>query len=261
MTALFDTHAHYDDKKFDEDRDQLLSTLRDKSEENPFGVEYVVNCASDIESAKACIALSNKYDFIYAAVGVHPHEASGFDDNTLVELAKLYEHKKVVAIGEAGLDFHYDFSPRDKQKEVFAAQLDLARSLNAPMIVHDREAHGPTVELIKQCKGVRGILHSFSGSAEMAREVVSLGFYVSYSGSVTFKNAVNLTESIKGVPLDRLLIETDSPYLAPVPYRGRRNNSSLMYATAAKLAELYGVSIEKIVEITSKNAKTVYNIC
>ncbi|HRS22409.1 MAG TPA: TatD family hydrolase, partial [Clostridia bacterium] len=216
---LFDTHAHLDDDRFDKDRDEtIMQCQRD-------GVELILNAGSNIETSVKAIALAKKYEFIYAAVGVHPHDAAEMDEETAGVLAALAGNKKVRAIGEIGLDYHYDFSPRDVQKQRFVEQIDLARQLKLPVIVHDREAHGDVMDIFKKTriKEVGGVLHSFSGSAEMALECIKLGLYISISGPVTFENARKTVEAVKQVPLDMLFIETDSPYLTPVPYRGKRN--------------------------------------
>lgn len=260
MTPLFDSHAHYDDEKFDCDRDELLSRLTEPCEENPLGIAGVINCASDLETSRKSLALAEKYGYISAAVGVHPHEADSWETDTSDAVRRLAAHEKCVAVGEIGLDYHYDFSPREKQKEVFRYQLALARELGKPVIIHDREAHGDTMEILREFPEVTGVLHAFSGSAEMARELVKMGYYIAYGGSVTFKNADRLAATVSEVPDDRLLIETDSPYLAPVPYRGRRNTSALMYATAVKLSELRGLAVSEIANLTRENAARLFNL-
>ena len=257
---LFDSHAHYDDKKFNENRDQIIKGLCQKTDINPLGVCAVLNSASDINSSKRAIALAEKYPFFYASCGIHPHEASSATDTMEEEIKALLSHEKVCAIGEIGLDYHYDFSPRDKQKEVFERQMRLSLELGVPVIIHDREAHGDCMEIVRKYKGVRGVFHSYSGSSEMVRELVKLGWYISFSGSVTFKNASSILESVKAVPDSRLLVETDSPYLAPVHYRGRVNNSSYMYETAALLAKERGTSVEYIADVTRKNACELFGI-
>lgn len=259
MTKLFDTHAHYDDNRFDEIRDEILKSITSPTEVCPCGVEYIMNVGCKLESSAQSIALAEKYDFIYAAAGFHPHETSKMPDNWKKELLKLLEHPKVRAIGEIGLDFHYDFSPRDIQQEIFEEQLILGEETGYPVLVHDREAHGPTMDIISR-HSAWGIMHSFSGSNEMAKELVKRGWYISYSGSVTFKNAVNLTETVLHVPDDRLLLETDAPFLAPVPYRGSINTSQYTYAIAQKLADIRHVDIEHIIKITNENAKKVFKI-
>lgn len=259
MNKLFDTHAHYDDKKFDDTRDQILKNIQNPSEICPAGVEYIMNVGCDYESSLQSVALAEKYDFIYAAVGFHPHDAANLPQDWQTVITQLLEHPKVHAIGEIGLDFHYDFSPRDIQQEVFEKQLVLAQQTGYPVLVHDREAHGPVMDIIRSHK-VLGVMHSFSGSGQMAKDLVKLGWYISYSGSVTFKNAVNLADTVLQVPDDRLLLETDAPYLAPVPYRGNINTSQYTFAIAQKLADIRHTDVEHIIDITNKNAKRIFNI-
>lgn len=257
---MFDTHAHYDSSKFSEDREAVLRGLVQPTQEDPQGVRFALTCGDSMESSRRAIALSETYPHIFAAGGIHPHEADGFEEEDLATLAAWYTDQKIVAIGEIGLDYHYDFSERGVQKKVFSAQLSLARELAAPVIIHDREAHADVFDLICRSGVKKGVLHSYSGRSEMAREYVRRGFYISFSGSVTFKNAAGIVEAAKSVPQDRLLIETDAPYLAPVPYRGRRNDSHLMYATATFLAEVRGVSVKEIIETTRENAKCLFSI-
>ena len=253
---LFDTHAHLDDDRFDKDRDEtIMQCQRD-------GVELILNAGSNIETSVKAIALAKKYEFIYAAVGVHPHDAAEMDEETAGVLAALAGNKKVRAIGEIGLDYHYDFSPRDVQKQRFVEQIDLARQLKLPVIVHDREAHGEVMDIFKKTriKEVGGVLHSFSGSAEMALECIKLGLYISISGPVTFENARKTVEAVKQVPLDMLLIETDSPYLTPVPYRGKRNYPGYVRFVAEKIAEIKGISFEEVARQTLENGKRLFGI-
>jgi TatD DNase family protein len=253
---LFDTHAHLDDDRFDKDRDEtIMQCQRD-------GVELILNAGSNIETSVKAIALAKKYEFIYAAVGVHPHDAAEMDEETAGVLAALAGNKKVRAIGEIGLDYHYDFSPRDVQKQRFVEQIDLARQLKLPVIVHDREAHGEVMDIFKKTriKEVGGVLHSFSGSAEMALECIKLGLYISISGPVTFENARKTVEAVKQVPLDMLLIETDSPYLTPVPYRGKRNYPGYVRFVAEKIAEIKGISFEEVARQTLENGKRLFRI-
>lgn len=260
--GLFDTHAHYDDSRFCFDRIEIIEGLRLKNDVNPLGVSLVVNSASDYESSVQAQALADKYDFIYATAGVHPHEAAKVGDELEEKLTQLLSHKKTVALGEIGLDYHYeDGAPRDVQLEIFRRQMELAYKLGKKVVIHDREAHGDCMTIVNEFKGkVIGEFHSFSGSFEMATELIKLGWYVSFSGTVTFKNANNVARSVLAVPDDRLLIETDAPYLAPVPYRGKTNNSSLMYETAKKIAEIRGKTVEEIAEITLNNGKKFFGI-
>jgi len=253
---LFDTHAHLDDDRFDKDRDEVISQCKQD------GAELILNAGSNIETSVKAIALSKKYEFIYAAVGVHPHDAAEMDEETAGVLAALAGNRKVRAIGEIGLDYHYDLSPREVQKQRFVEQIDLARQLKLPIIVHDREAHGDVMDIFKKTriKEVGGVLHSFSGSAEMALECIKLGLYISISGPVTFENARKTVEAVKQVPLDMLLIETDSPYLTPVPYRGKRNYPGYVRLVAEKIAEIKGISFEEVARQTLENGKRLFRI-
>ena len=251
---FFDSHAHFDDKRFDGDRDELLLSMAQN------GISNIVNIGADLESSKSTVKLAGKYDFIYAAVGVHPHDVKDMDDGTLSEIAELSRNKKVVAIGEIGLDYYYDNSPRDTQKYWFEKQMKLAYDLNLPVIIHSRDATEDTVKICRENKIHGGIIHCFSGSVESARIFLDLGYHISFAGPVTFKNARNLPEVAKIVPEDRLLIETDCPYMAPEPHRGERNSSIFVRHVAEKLAEIRGVSVEHIAKITSDNAKKLFNI-
>ena len=251
--GIFDSHAHYDDAAFDEDRSALLDELPSK------GVVCVVNCASDMKSSLTSLELAHKYGCIYAACGVHPHEAQGADENFITALRELLKDEKCVAIGEIGLDYHYDFSPREKQIEVFEKQLALAKETDMPVIVHDREAHEDTYNLLKKYR-TKGVVHCFSGSAESAKEIVKLGMYIGLGGAVTFKNAKKPCEVAACVPGDRLLIETDCPYMTPVPHRGTRNDSSYIPLTAQKLAEIRGTTAQEIIDMTRENAKRLFSI-
>jgi TatD DNase family protein len=252
-TSIFDSHAHYDDAKFDEDRDELISSLPSK------GIIGVINCGADLKSSAQSVKLSEKYDYIYAAVGVHPHEAKNFGDDTLNELRRLAANKKVVAIGEIGLDYYYDFSPREKQIEVFEKQLILAAELNLPVIIHNRDAHEDTLNILKKHRP-KGVLHCFSGSAETAREIVKLGMFIGLGGAVTFKNAKKPLEVAATVPDEFLLIETDAPYMAPVPFRGKRCDSAMIPYTAEKIAEVRNTTAQEILNLTAENAKRLFGI-
>lgn len=250
---IFDTHAHYDDSRFDEDRDELIASLSEK------GVSHIVNCGCDLKSSLTTVALAVKYDFIYAAVGVHAHEAEEATEGDLAEIERLYEREKVVAVGEIGLDYHYDFSPRERQLEIFERQLILANRLDLPVIVHDREAHEDTMNLLKKYKP-KGVVHCFSGSAEMAKEIVKLGMYIGIGGAVTFKNAKKPVEVVEYLPLDRLLLETDAPYMTPVPFRGQRCDSAHIAYTAEKIAEIKAIDTQELIDICNKNAKNLFGI-
>lgn len=253
---LFDSHAHYDDNKFDPDRQDVIEKVRQS------GVAFIVNAASNIPSSIDSIALAQEYEFIYAAVGVHPQDVEGMNDNVISMLADFAQEPKVVAIGEIGLDYHYDDVPKPLQKHWFARQILLARELKLPVIIHDRESHEDILKIVKRekAKEVGGVFHCFSGSAEMAREVLDNNFYISIGGVATFKNAKKIVDVIRAVPSDRLLIETDSPYLAPEPFRGARNDSSYIRYTAMKVAEIREDSFENIARITCENAKRLFNI-
>lgn len=250
---IFDTHAHYDDSRFDGDRDELISSLKEK------GVSHVVNCGCDLKSSLTTLALAQRYEFIYAAVGVHAHEAEETTEGDLEEIEKLYKNDRVVAVGEIGLDYHYDFSPRERQLEIFEGQLALANRLGLPVIVHDREAHEDTMRLLKKYRP-NGVVHCFSGSAEMAKEIVKLGMYIGIGGAVTFKNAKKPVEVVEYLPLDRLLLETDAPYMTPVPFRGQRCDSSHIAYTAEKIAEIKGIDTQELIDICNENAKRLFRI-
>ena len=250
---IFETHAHYDDDRFNDDRDAVIASL-------PLnGIEKVINVGASIESTKSTLRLAEKYDFIYAAVGVHPSDIGDLNEETLEWLDMAAKHEKVVAVGEIGLDYHYDFSPRERQIEIFERQLILANKLNLPVIVHDREAHEDTMNLLKKHRP-KGVVHCFSGSAEMAKEIVKLGMYIGIGGAVTFKNAKNLPEVIKNTPLDKLLLETDAPYMTPVPYRGKRCDSAHIAYTAEKIAEVKGMDVQELIDICNDNAKKLFEI-
>lgn len=252
MKMIFDTHAHYDDKAFDEDRKILLTRLFSEN------VGYIVNQGTNLETSQYGISLAEKYDNLYAAVGIHPECVN---ENSLAELEKIRQlarHKKVVAIGEIGLDYYWDI-PKDLQKTVFEQQLIMANELSMPVNIHDREAHGDTMDFLRKYRP-KGILHCFSGSVEMAREIVKLGMYIGMGGVVTFKNSRKAVEVIADMPLEKIVLETDCPYLSPVPFRGKRNDSGMIRYTAEKIAEIKQVSIEEVLQTTLDNAKTIYSI-
>lgn len=252
-SGIFDTHAHYDDEKFNDDRTQVLSSLKDG------GVCGVIDCGCDLSSSLKAIELSEKYDFVYAAVGIHPHEAAEAETNDFDEIAKLFSLEKVVAVGEIGLDYHYDFSPRGVQLEFFERQIILSKELDLPIIVHDREAHEDTMNLLKKYRP-KGVVHCFSGSAEMAKEVLKLGMYIGLGGAVTFKNARKPLEVAAVIPDDRLLLETDCPYMAPVPLRGSRCDSTMIAYTAQKLAEVRGCEVQSLIDKCRANAKELFKL-
>ena len=254
---LFDSHAHLNDDRFAEDREELIASLKEKQ------VDLVVNPGADIKSSIHSIELANKYDFIYAAVGVHPHDVSELDDSAIDTLRKLAtENEKVVAIGEIGLDYYYENSPREVQKEWFKKQIELANELKLPIIIHDRDAHGDTFEIIKNTKipEIGCVIHCYSGNVELAREYVKMGCYISIPGTVTFTNNKKTREVAKEIPLEYLLIETDSPYMAPEPYRGKRNDPSLVAFVADKIAQEKGISYEAVCKATKDNAMRLFNI-
>ena len=257
---LFDTHAHYNDPKFDADRDELLSTLREPNEICPSGVEAVINIGCCAASSRDCRLLAEKYPYIYFAAGIHPQEADRMQEGDLEEIEALLSHPKAVALGEIGLDYHWLPPEKETQKRLLREQLEMAIRLDKPVIIHDREAHGDLFEIIRGYKKLRGVFHSFSGSGEMARQLVKMGWMISFSGTVTFKNAPVVTKAASFVPLDHLLLETDAPFLAPVPYRGQRNDSRKAYATAAKLAEIHGVKVDEMLKITSENARRFFGL-
>ena len=254
MKNVFDSHAHYDDNAFDEDREQVLASLPSQ------GICAVVNCGSDAKSSKDSLALSDRYGFIFAACGVHPHHASQDDSADFVKnLPVLTATEKCVAIGEIGLDYHYDYSPREVQKSIFEAQLAIAVELDLPVVVHNREAHEDTLILLEKYKP-RGVLHAFSGSVETAEIIIKLGMYIGLGGAVTFKNARKPLEVARFVPAERLLIETDCPYMSPVPFRGKRCTSALIPYTAEKIAELRGITTQDVLDLTAKNAGELFRI-
>lgn len=252
MNLIFDTHAHYDDHAFDDDRESLLDKL--------FAEEVccIVNQGTDLETSKFSLELAGKYEGMYAAVGMHPEYLTEESLKGIDEIYSLAKNKKAVAVGEIGLDYHYDVS-HELQKKVFIKHLEIALSLDMPVTIHDREAHGDILEIIKKYKP-KGILHCFSGSVEMAREVINLGMYIGMGGVVTFKNAKKAVEVIKDIPIERLVLETDCPYLSPVPFRGERNNSAMIKYVAEKIAEIKGITAHEVLSITSRNSFKVYEI-
>ncbi len=264
MIPLFDTHAHYNDRRFDADageieggRDSLLAALLADN------VKAIVNAGTNLASIAECLALAEKYPNVYAAAGIHPGDIDPTDDMEAVmeRLRGFLGHEKVRALGEIGLDYHYDDgAPREVQQAWFRRQLELARETAMPVIIHDREAHGDVMDILREYPDVKGVFHSFSASAEIARQLVNRGWYISFSGVITFKNAARLAEIVPTVPLDRVMIETDAPYLAPVPYRGKINHSGLMIYTAERAAELYGISIEEFARHALENACRFYGV-
>ncbi len=254
---IFDTHAHYDDEKFDEDRAFVLEGVRTA------GVCNIVNVGASLKGSRDSVELAQKYDFIYAAIGIHPDNAKELDEKTFAELSALADDSKCVAIGEIGLDYYWDASEREVQKIWFKRQLELAREKNKPIIIHSREACEDTMDILKAYAGTPHPpidIHCFSYSPETAREYVKMGFYIGVGGVVTFKNGRKLQETVKETPMERILLETDCPYLAPEPFRGKRNNSSFIKYVAEKIAELKGLTCEEVLEITEQNARRFYGI-
>lgn len=250
---IFDSHAHYTDKAFNEDREIMLGSLKES------GVCGIINCGADIESSVSSVELASKYDYIYAACGIHPEEADKTPENYIDILRDLAKNEKCVAIGEIGLDYYWRQDTKDLQKELFEKQILLSKELDLPIIVHDREAHGDTMEILKKHRP-KGVLHCFSGSPETAAEVLKLGMYIGLGGALTFKNAKKAVEVAQMLPLDRLLLETDCPYMAPVPMRGKRNNSGYIPFIAEKVAEIKGIAPQSVLDITMENTKVLFNI-
>ncbi len=254
--GLFDTHAHLYDKAFDRDREEVIAKVFET-------VDYVVTPSEDLETSQKAVALAETYPQIYAAVGIHPQLTKDASEEILAAIADLAKtHPKVKAIGEIGLDYYYLYTEKEVQKQWFARQIDMAKELDLPILIHDRDAHGDTVDILKAHKGgaLRGILHCFSGSIETAKELMKLGFYISFAGPVVFPKSLKLKEVAKEIPMDRILIETDSPYLTPPPYRGKRNDPSNVFYVAEEIAKLKGMALSDFVEQTKKNAMDIYGI-
>lgn len=252
---LFDTHAHYDDEAFDADRDALLIALPQR------GVGLILNPGCDVESSRKAAAYAAAYPHVYAAVGIHPENCGGCTADDLAAIRALAQQHKVVAIGEIGLDYYWEENPpRDFQQQVLRQQLALAQELALPVIIHDREAHADTLSIVREFPGVTGVFHCFSGSPEMARELLQMGWYLGFDGPVTYKNARRAPEVAAVTPLERMLIETDSPYMTPVPYRGKRNDSGYVYLVAEKLAAWKGLAPEELARITTENGKRLFRI-
>ena len=252
---IFDTHAHMDDRAFDEDRDELLSRLKQE------GIALVMNPGCSLASSQAAVALANQYDYIYAAVGFHPDAADEVNEDTLERCRVLCrENPKVKAIGEIGLDYHYEDIPRDIQKRAFRLQLELARERKLPVIVHEREAHEDGMKLVSEFPEVTGVFHCYSGSLEMAKWLLDRGWYIGFGGVLTFKNARKALEVAANIPLERIVLETDCPYMAPEPYRGKRNDPGKLHRVAEKLAQLRGLTPEEVEAITLENGKRLYGI-
>ena len=252
---IFDTHAHYDDSRFDGDRDAVLAALPEA------GVELVLDPGCDLPSSRAAAALAERYSHVYAAAGIHPENCAGFQDADLAALRQLLAQPKVAAIGEIGLDYYWaENPPRDFQQMVFRKQLALAEELDLPVIVHDREAHGDSLSIIREFPAVTGVFHCFSGSPEMAEELLKRGWYLGFDGPITYKNARRAPEVAAITPLERMVVETDAPYLSPVPVRGRRNDSRYLPHVIAKLAEWKGGTPEEMTRITCENGKRLFRL-
>jgi len=263
-TQLFDTHAHYNNNRFNEEFEGGVTALL-----NGFfdGDLYAINNIGwDIESSRLALEMSQKYERLYFAAGVHPCDTYKYEDinSALAELEAIIvegkKSKKLVALGEIGYDFHYDDTDKECQGKWFDAQMRLAAKHNIPVVIHDRDAHGPTLQMLKAHPGVHGVLHSYSGSAESAREMMALGYYISFTGVITFKNADHLRSVVKTIPLDRIMIETDCPYLTPVPHRGKTNHSGYLSHTCAMLADIFGLEYEQMADITRENAKRFFGV-
>lgn len=254
-SSIFDSHAHYDDDQFDSDRDELLARILPEK-----GVCGILNMGADLQGCYDTVALTERYGYVYGGVGIHPECARELPEDWLDTLRGLLKKDKIVAVGEIGLDYHWlDECPKERQQEVFAAQLALAGELQMPVVIHDREAHGDTLRFLQEYRP-RGVVHCFSGSAETAREIVGLGMYIGLGGAVTFKNARHSTEVAASIPLDRLLLETDAPYMAPVPFRGKRNDSSLIAFAAQRIAEIRNCTAEEILTAGEQNARRLFGI-
>lgn len=255
---IFETHAHYDDESFDEDREQLLCSLPEQ------GIGRVINVGASIETTKTTLALAAKYDFIYAAVGVHPSDIDGLNEETYAWLKQQATLPKTVAIGEIGLDYYWDKEPevQKAQRYWFKRQLELARETKLPVIIHSRDAAADTMEVMRDAHAeeIPGVIHCYSYSKEMAQEFIRMGYYIGVGGVVTFKNAKKLKETVESIPLDRILLETDCPYMAPEPYRGTRNDSSNIPYVIAKIAELKGITAEEVEHVTEQNARKLFSL-
>ncbi len=252
---IIDTHAHYDDEQFDADREELLGSME------AGGIGLIVNAGSTVASWDKIVELTEKYPFVYGAVGVHPDEVGELDEEKFLRMADLLDRDKIVAVGEIGLDYYWDKEKHDLQKEWFVRQLGLAREKEMPVIIHSREAAADTFEIMKQhAAGMKAVIHCYSYSPEMAREYVKMGYYIGVGGVVTFKNAKKLKQVVQEIPLESIVLETDCPYLAPVPYRGKRNCSLYLPYVAEQIAELKGTTVEEVIQQTEKNSRELYDL-
>ena len=250
----FDTHAHYDSGAFNADREEILAALPEA------GVALVVNPGCEVRSSETAIALAERFPHVWAAVGVHPEDMADMSDGDLDKIEQLSKHRKCVAIGEIGLDYYWDATHKEEQKALFTEQLALALRRDLPVIVHDREAHGDCLDIVRQYPGLRGVFHCYSGSVEMAQELLKRGWYLGFDGPITYKNARKALEVLEICPLDRILIETDSPYLSPIPMRGKRNDSRNLVYVTEKIAEIKGITPQEAAAITMENGKKLFNI-
>lgn len=252
---IFDTHAHYDSDSFDEDRENVIKELKEN------GVIGVLNCGSDLYGLRKSVELAKEFDMFYAAVGIHPENADEFNEDVVKEIKEFVKNEKVKAIGEIGLDYYWEENPpREVQKEVFRAQMKLADELNLPVVIHDRDAHKDTLEIMKEFPNVIGVVHCFSGSVEFAKECIKLGYYIGFTGVLTFKNAKKLVDVCREMPAERMLVETDCPFMAPVPFRGKRNKSDYIEYIIDKMSEIRGISGEEMNEILLNNKKKLFKI-
>lgn len=251
---IFESHAHYDDESFDKDREELLNSFPEK------GIEYVINVGANIQTSKDTIELTKKYPFIYGAIGVHPNDAGNLKEEDMNWLKAQSGLEKIVAIGEIGLDYYYDEPAKEVQKKWFERQIELAKEVNLPVIIHSREAAKDTADMLKGLRAgeLGGVIHCYSYTKEMAAEFLNMGFYIGIGGVVTFQNGRKLKEAVEYIPLENLLLETDSPYLAPVPNRGKRNSSLYIPSIAQEIAAIKGISYEEVVEATSRNGKKLF---
>lgn len=256
MELIFDSHAHYDDHAFDKDREELLAGLSSN------GIGYVMNVSARMDEIKDSVALAEKYDFIYAAAGVHPTEVYSLSESEICEIEKALSHPKVKAVGEIGLDYHFDDTDKTKQKKWFEMQADIALKHNMPIIIHSRDAAADTLEMAKAMglRDTRCVMHCFSYEPEMAKIYLDMGFYIGVGGVVTFKNARKLKETVEYMPADRILLETDCPYLAPAPHRGERNDSTLIKYVADEIGRIKKMNAEDVIAITAENAMKMYGI-
>ena len=250
----FDTHAHYDDEAFDADREELLKSLPES------GVTLVVNPGCDVQSSERALSLAARWPFVYAAVGIHPEELSGMGEGDLARIEALCEGDKCVAIGEIGLDYYWDDTHKEEQKTLFIRQIELALAKDLPIIVHDREAHGDSLDIVRRYPALRGVFHCYSGSAEMAEELLRRGWYLGFDGPITYKNARKALGVLEICPMDRILIETDSPYLSPVPRRGKRNDSRNLPYVAEKIAEIKGCTPQEAAAASLENGRRLFKI-